>query len=357
MLKQFTKRLAGRLPQNPLRNLSRKSPRNICAVLALLVLLVSSCSDNVPAISANSNTIYPALSSEQVLSIRDSINAVLAQSDATNDGVMLDARLSGPELAIRRAQLVAKAGGVQDVNMQIPTTSKQIIITNSQFWARGVFIITDVTQDRQSERLLVLNQTSSHEDYKLWSVVRLFANVELPKFDVATIGSSAVDLNDLETQVSPLVAFNRYADLLQNSDASEFVANFSTPDELRKQIGDAYAVSAGQLANVGGSQTQTFAVQPDTIRALRTVDGGALAVGAIKSTWTRAAGGGIFATPASDAERALFSGQSASPSITADYLTVVAIYIPAKDAEKPNVPLAAKVVGAERYPVSVRSGG
>ncbi|MDR2508547.1 MAG: hypothetical protein LBC50_00220 [Candidatus Ancillula sp.] len=331
--------------------------KKIVTVFALLALFLSSCSDNVPVIDSNSVKMYPVLSSEQVISIRDSINSLLAQSDASNDGVILDARLDGPELAIRRAQLVAKAAGVQDVNMQIPITSKQIAITNGQFWPRCNFIITDITQDRQSERLLVLNQKTVHDNYKLWSVVRLFANIDLPKFDVATIGSAPVDVSDEELVASPQNVFNRYADVLQNGDASEFVSNFNTADELRKQVVDAYQISAGQLSGIGGSQSQAFTADPKSIRALRTVNGGALAVGSISSTWVRAAGGGIYATPASDAERALFGSQQATTSITAEYLTVVAIYIPPKSTDGTEDVLSVRVVGAERYPVAVRPGG
>jgi hypothetical protein len=250
---------------------------------------------------------------------------------------------------LRTAQLLIKSvTGLTDSNLQIPDTAKQVIITNSLTWPRDTFVITNTTQDMQTERLLVLDQNSPREDYKLWGIVRLFTDIDLPSFEVSNIGSASIVPDDITVPFSPENALAAYASVLQQGAQSPYASNFGD-DPLRREIQTAVGGAAAELGQLAGAQSQTFSPRKDRIRALRSYEGGALIVGQIDSAWTRSTGNGANATAASDAEKAIFGSQTATTSLTATYINIVAIYVPPK-----NAGTTMQVVGAERYPVSVR---
>jgi hypothetical protein len=100
-----------------------------------------------------------------------------------------------------------------------------------------------------------------------------------------------------------------------------------------------------------GSQSQTFKPDISNIQGIRTSDGGALIMGQIDSFWKRTAGSGRISKPASDEEEALFGNSTATQSILAHYVNVIAIYIPVKDSTNQSI----EVIGAERMPIEVKA--
>ncbi|MDR1448268.1 MAG: hypothetical protein LBI63_04865 [Candidatus Ancillula sp.] len=318
--------------------------------LVILVLFLAGCTEPLPKVSTYLNSTSPALTTNQEERIRSKILEVISSADASGDVSALPSRVTGPALDLRNIQMLIKhTTGITDPNLQIPDTAEQVIITNSLNWPRDVFVITNTTQDLQTERLLVIDQNSAREDYKLWGLVRLFTGVSLPSFEVANIGSGYIAPDDVTLSLSPESALEAYSSVLQGDGSSEYAKNFMD-DPLRQEIHMATAGAASELGQLAGSQAQTFTARKDRVRAIRSAEGGALLVGQIDSSWTRNAGNGASATAASDAEKAILGSTRPTSSITVNYINIVAIYIPPKTSGK-----LMQVVGAERYPVIARS--
>ena len=144
--------------------------------------------------------------------------------------------MSGPELEIRRSELaVAQKTGNLDPKTDIPDAITQTIIPTDSGWPRSVFTITTTTQDQQSKRLLVFDQESARQNYKLWGVARLFQGVQMPKFTVPQIGAQMGTDNDDNLKMTPKDAVKRYADVLQNGDKSQYAGDFDN-DYLRQEL-------------------------------------------------------------------------------------------------------------------------
>ncbi|MDR2082841.1 MAG: hypothetical protein LBP35_04415 [Candidatus Ancillula trichonymphae] len=318
--------------------------------ITILVLFLAGCTEPVPKVVTYLNSTSPALTVNQEARIRSKILEVVQNADTSGDTSALSTRVTGPALDLRNIQLLIKrATGKVDPNLQIPDTAEQVIITNNLTWPRDVFVITNTTQDQQTERLLVIDQNSVREDYKLWGLVRLFTGVSLPSFEVANIGSGYIAPDDITLSFSPEKALQAYSSLLQSGAAPDDTQNFAD-DPLHQEIRTATASAASELGQLAGSQTQTFIARKDRVRAIRSAEGGALLVGQIDSAWTRNTGNGACATAASDAERAILGSRIPTSSITVNYINIVAIYIPPKTSG-----VQMKVVGAERYPVVART--
>lgn len=326
--------------------------KTAAAVLCIGTLAgLSSCEGTLPKPSAPVNARQtPDLTQAQEQRTRQRILSALDKANESRDVEGLDAILSGPALQIRTSELsIAKATVSLDPKTTIPEEITQTVIPTDAGWPRSLYAITTTTQDQQSKRLLVLRQDSARGNYKLWAVARLFQGAQLPKFAVPDHGAQMGDVADSGLVATPQQAVDRYADLLQNGDASKYAADFED-DYFRQELTQlAQTVQEGMERN-HGSQQQSFAAVKDGLVVMRSSDGGDLVVAQIGSQWTRQAGEGRESQPASDAERALFAGGSATSTMRVTYVNVVALYIPPADSGGRIV-----AVGAERQPVKVEA--
>nr|WP_223848223.1 hypothetical protein [Bifidobacterium tissieri] len=312
---------------------------------------LAACSETVPKVTATTSaTDAPVLTEAQEENLRGKILDVLKKADDAKDANALSERVEGPELEVRSSQLtIAQATGNLDPHATIPDKISQTVIPTDSSWPRSVFTITTTTDDQQSQRLLVFNQDSARSNYKLWGLVRLFQGAQLPAFEVPKLGSKMGDADDSGLVSTPADAVAHYADVLQNGGNSKYAGDFND-DQLRNDLASLTAtVQKGIEANAG-TQSQTFTVQPDQIKIMRAARGGDLVVAQINSEWTRTAGEGRESLPASDAEKALFGGGTATSSMKVTYVNVVALFIPTSDSGE-----KIQAVGAERQPIKVEA--
>ena len=342
--------------------MSMNKPMNrvgAAAALALFLALLpglSGCEGQVPQTrqteTQSTATAAPApnLTAAQEARIRKSIGTVLDQANASKDPAGLAQRVSGPQLEIRTSELtIAKATGQLDPKTTIPATIAQTVIPGDPGWPRSVFSITTTTQDQQSKRLLILDQESAHENYKLWGVARLFQGAQLPKFPVDTIGARMGQGDDQGLKATPVEAVSRYADLLQNPQSSKYAEEFAQ-DDFRTSLGTLTQVVQQGIEANKGSQSQTFTPAQGQLRVMHSSDGGDLVVARIDSVWTRQAGEGRESSPASDAEKALFGQGKPTSTMKVTYVNVIALYVPSADSHEPI-----RAVGAEREPIKVEA--
>lgn len=322
---------------------------SICMTMGL-----AACDGQVPqptsSVNASASVDAPDLTAEQEKKIRESIIQTLEDANSSKDTSGLSQRVSGPQLAVRSSELsIAQATGKLDAKTSIPREIAQTVIPGDTGWPRSVFAITTTTEDQQSKRLLVMEQASAHENYKLWGVARLFEGAQLPKFPVPTIGAQMGQANDKGLKATPSEAVEHYADLLQNGKNSKYAKDFNS-DYLRDSIDKLTQIVQQGIDNNKGEQNQVFTPEAGQIRVMRSSDGGDLVVAQINSVWTRKAGEGRESLPASDAERALFGNGKATSTMKVTYVNVVAMYVPAASSSEKIT-----AVGAERQPIKVEA--
>ena len=174
-------------------NTRRKAVSLGAAGLALcMCVTLGACEGQLPepVQATASASASPNLTTEQEKAIRKQLLEAIEQCNNAKSADGLDRAMSGPELEIRRSELaVAQKTGNLDPKTDIPDAITQTIIPTDSGWPRSVFTITTTTQDQQSKRLLVFDQESARQNYKLWGVARLFQGVQMPKFTVPQIGA------------------------------------------------------------------------------------------------------------------------------------------------------------------------
>ena len=316
---------------------------------------VAACSEPLPTVqtrmgqlTSNTQNVETAVTEDQEKTIRSRILEVVNEATANHDASKLASRVTGPELDVRTSEIAVytATGNASDIT-ELPADASQVNLPITTTWPRSIFTFTTTTSDQQSQRLLVMTQDSPHSNYKLWGVCPLFQNASMPAFSVD--GSQLGEADDDGLVATPKDALAQYADVLQNRDSSQYAAQFED-DQLRdsvKSVADKIQATFNS-SGVTFSQEEVFSPDDAQIEVMRTADGGDLVVGRINSVWTRRLDSNRQALPASDAERALFGGATATSTIQVTYVNTVALYVPPADSGQ-----QIRAVGAQRQPIQV----
>lgn len=312
------------------------------AVSLVVALGLAACANPVPEPVPDAVPAVPppALTVAQSTSVLEEIGTVLAAGDAALDPAGLEARLTGPALAIRTAEYTrAQATGGQRPPVTLPMTAQTTIVPDTDTWPRTQMVVTEQPDDLQAPLLLVMQQASPREPYRLWGWSRLGPSVEMPATATPEEGSEQVAADDTSLLLTPTEALAQYADVLTNGDGSAAAPRFPA-DFFRTAITEARSQTAASLQAVA-TVAETVAPEADSVTALRTADGGAIVVGQLTTVTTvTLSQGSITLNDPFDA--ALAGKDSVSSNLVRTWTDVVAMYVPPAGGAEQVTVLAAE---------------
>lgn len=329
----------------------RKWAAATAAVVA--VSFLAACTPDLPTVNVDDEVAQapgPVLHEDQSLQVSGEIGQVLAEADKAMDPAALESRITGPALAIRKAEYqIAKFQKKPETMTELPTKLQSVFMTTTETWPRTFFAVTERPESLEAERFVVMNQEDARADYKLWAWFTLFPGVTVPVFPAADSGTPDLSAVDESLILSPKDALEQYADVLKTGDKSKFKDVFHTEgDSFIKEIADRRKTLEDAAKVAKGTYTETFAVGED-IKTLRTLDGGAVIVGTITTSGTLKGEKGAIITP-SEIEKA-FLPKDAKPNnaLTVQRTAIVGIYVPAKgeDAKPAAIGRTIRTTGAE----------
>ncbi|MEV7974307.1 hypothetical protein [Cellulomonas sp. NPDC089187] len=281
----------------------------------------------------------PVLDATQSAAVLGKVGEVLADSDAALDPSGLDARLTGPALAIRGAEYTrAQATNGERTPVAIPTQAQTTITPDTTAWPRTQMVVTEQPADLQAPLLLVLVQENPRADYELWGWARLGEGVQMPATADPEIGSPELAADDDSLLLSPQDTVAQFADVLTNGDASAYAGTFGA-SFFRTAIEGARAQTVAGLQAVA-SVTETVAAEPGAM-ALGTADGGAIVVGQMTTVTTATLSQGSI-TLNDPLDAALAGRDSVSQNLVRTWTDVVAFYVPPAGSDSGVQVLAAE---------------
>lgn len=229
------------------------------AALACVALVVplTACEGRLPTPAADTSTkVAPDLTETQEKKIRLKILKTIDEADQAKNPDGYAAVMGGPQLDIRISQTtINQRGGGMSQYATIPKDIAQTVIPTDDGWPRSVFTITTTTEDQQSKRLLVFDQESAQQNYKLMAMARLFEGAKLPKFEIPTLGSQMGTAKDEKLVATPADALTQYADVLQNGSKSQYASKFAD-DLLRQELANTTAKVQEGMQRNNGTQEQ-----------------------------------------------------------------------------------------------------
>lgn len=319
-----------------------------CALAVTGLLILAGCAEPLPQPDPEPAPVMapPVIDSVQEEAILTDIGKVLDDAESELDASALSKRLSGPALEIRKSEIaVAKTSKSNDYITAIPTELEGVVVPTTLEWPRSTFAVS-VQPELQTQRLLVLQQSSARAKYKLWGWVKLFPEVELKSFATSTTGSPELAPDAPGLLMTPEESIENYADLLNKGKKSDFADDFES-DPFREAISKNNKLQNEALEAADGKQTLEFTPVESAVYALNSVEGGALVVGELSAVEDRVAEEGAILAPSTPVEKALTKKLEITNSMTIGYTTIVAIYVPPSGSSE-----SATVVGVDHVATS-----
>lgn len=313
---------------------------------ATLALTLAACAEPLPEPTPEPEPASPeaALDVAQVERVLADVRAVLDAADEAQDATLLEPRVVGPALTVRKAEYVLADDGTTEGITPIPTQVQTVVVPATVEWPRVVMAVTEPPEDLRPPLLVTLVQESPRDQFKLWSWVRLFAGVQMPATLQPEIGSEPVAVDDDALVLPPGEVLPAYVDLLAKGDESAFAAQFPA-DPLRTGIVETKA-AYGQLVEGKGALSETYEVVQGEPLAIRTADGGALVVGAFVTTTVITLSDSTLTL--GDETASLLGATTVKQNLAIAYMSTVAFHVPPA-AEGARV----GVLGAEHVPIAV----
>ncbi|MEE6280628.1 hypothetical protein [Georgenia sunbinii] len=319
---------------------TRRRAVRMVATAATAAVMLAGCGSDVPQPEPEpaATAPVPVLDDDRIERILDDVQTVVAEGDEALDAELLESRVSGPALDMRRAeyQLAAASDG-ERAPTPLTTDSQVEVVAATDEWPRSLFVVSHIPQDANLPLLLVLTQQSPRDQYKLWFWSPLLPGAQTPTTARPEAGSPPLAPDAEGLRRTPAEAVSAYADLLGDPGTSSDFADDPFRAGYREMID---ALSA--TVEVAGEVTERYAVRDGSVAAMTTDDGGALVVGVIDAglTISRTVDG---STLEAGGDIALLMGDGAriAGSATADYLVPVALVVPPAGSPDPITVLGA----------------
>ena len=181
----------------------------------------------------------PVVLEGQLKRILESVSNAVTDADAQSKKNLLGDRVIGPARDMREAYYVLRSRS-RSVGALPPIVATPLTFSlpaASDTWPRSIMAVTDEKGDAALPQLLVLQQDSPRENYKLWYNVRLMPGSEIPAVATSDIGAIPVEANSLFLKLSPSLIPAAYGDLINKGPNSLNAGLFDVDaDEFYKQV-------------------------------------------------------------------------------------------------------------------------
>lgn len=342
------------MPLSEARSLVARRAVSCLAGAGAAALLLSACAVEPPTPAPEAPVVAAVVSTAQERKILDRVSEVVTETARAGDADSLTARLSGPALAMRQAELaIAEARGDGEALTDLTMDPQQLVLPSEQGWPRSSFAVTMLRAGGATPVLAAFEQASARDQYKLWAYVQLVSGVTMPQFPEAELGSTAVPSDDTSLVVAPRAVAEQYASVLTEGDRSRYADSFAADDYLRESLSRSGRAQVAEIENKDGEGSFEVVFEPtdDPVKAVRTVDGGAMALVALRGQETLRAEEGWKLVPESPSAKALWGDAPGTDVMQITYRYTAALYVPPAGSAN-----QISLLGFHRVPYAVSNG-
>ena len=295
-------------------------------------------------------TIPPVVNITQVRKILRELQEVVAEADQSGDSSLLEARVAGPALLFRQAHylLMTKSPEIQPLP---PISGSAISITlpaSTNIWPRSFMIVTEGDGAGDLPQMLVMQQASPRDSYKLWYNIPLLPGSEVPEVAAPEVGAIPVATDSLFLKLPPNQLPTAFGDVIDNGEASQFYNLFDlTEDEYYKQISTSQKEQIEKLRRA--EITFTHELGDENVISLSTSDSGALVAVMMTDNYLIRPTRQNAAVTVSGNEKLLLGAEGSAKGVRTQYAGMLLFYVPAA-TDKGKITL----LGATQSLLSIR---
>ncbi|MBE1875931.1 hypothetical protein [Myceligenerans pegani] len=333
------------------RRIARRASAAAAPLLA--VGLLAGCAEELPVPEPEPAVVGAVVTEEQEKTIISRVAESVETATKGRKTGALEERMAGPALTVRTSQIeVARKIKSDEQVTNLPMSMQSVMLPSDPEWPRTSLAVSTQPKDLTAPVLYAFEQRSARSDYKLWAWARLLPGVTLPQFASTDTGTEEVAADDGESlTMSPARAVAAYADVLSEEDDSKFAKRIEDDDfrDLMRKQESAQKKADGWKKSEGKYSFSATADEDEGVQAMRTVDGGAIVLGAINSSQVIQLQDKAEAPPSDGfvTQKALFGDQDVTNVLRTKYLDVVALYVPPAGSDD-----KLRLVGFEHIAVS-----
>jgi hypothetical protein len=274
-------------------------------------------------------TIPPVVNITQVRKILRELQEVVAEADQSGDSSLLEARVAGPALLFRQAHylLMTKSPEIEPL---APISGSAISITlpaSTNSWPRSFMIVTEGDGSGELPQMLVMQQASPRESYKLWYNIPLLPGSVVPEVAAPEIGAIPIATDSLFLKVSPNQLPTTFGDVIDKGELSEFYNLFDlTEDEYYKQISTSQKEQIEKLRRA--EITFTHGLGDENVISLSTSDSGALVAVMMTDNYLIRPTRDNAAVTVSGNEKLLLGAEGSAKGVRTQYAGMLLFYVP-----------------------------
>jgi hypothetical protein len=292
---KYRRRIRPDVPRKGRRSSTR---RMMVAPVALISLsLLAGCSSSNPAkISDPAKPKYEqvnvVVTDNQLQRIVGEVASTVNLADQSRDEKALLTRVAGSALEIRKVQYLLQVKSkkipklqelvANPVTVALPMQLPEV----SQIWQpRTLMVVTKSDSTTRAPQLMVLQQNTPRENYKLWYLIDLLPTANFPKVAAQDTGALAVDQNNayLATTLKSLPF--KYGDTINKGLASKYSAEFDlASDKFYAALSESQTKQKADLKKANASIKFIHSLGNPNIIGMLTVESGGLVAIAMNDT-------------------------------------------------------------------------
>lgn len=359
---RYRRKVQQNVPVRGRRALGKSNRRRFMAapVAVVSLSLLAGCSSPTAEVEKPKyESVTVVVTEAQLQRIVADVATTVKDADAKRDDKTLVTRVAGSALQIRKVQYL-----LQSKSKKIPklpailanpiTVALPMELPDPAIgWQpRTLMVVTKSDSTTQAPQMLVLQQTSPRENYKLWYLIDLLPDENFPNVAAQAVGALPVAKED-SFLVTPLKSIPfKYGDTLNKGLESKYAPEFDlASDEFYAELSESQIQQKAEVEKVGSKIRFQHALGNQNILGLQTVERGGLIALTMNDTSiiTPKVQGAAVSVKALD-QKLLLGSLGSSTGLKIVYSNMLLFYVPESGSEE-----KIRLVGASQGLLSVRS--
>ncbi len=361
---KYRRRIRADVPRRGRRVSGRGNAKFVLApVMLITVGLLTGCTTSQSVAPTEEVTKYPVLqvviTDNQLQRIVGDLATTVKSADTARDANELQKRVTGPALEIRQVNYLLqgkskKIKALPDIVANPITVAlpMQIPAEETQWQPRTLMLVTKSPNSKIGPQLMVLQQVSPRENYKLWYLIDLLAGNAFPKVAAQETGALTVGADNafLATKLSSLPF--KYGNILNKGAESKFASSFNLSsdgfyearfaDQSKQEVALKKVKATIQFLHTLGN--------PNIIGMLTLKSGGLIAVSMTDTSIIKPTTRGSAVSVTETEQKILLNAPGSATGLKISYENMLLFYVPISGSNE-----RIRLLGASQGILSVKA--
>ena len=359
---RYRRKIQQNVPVRGRRAKGRSGKRRFLAAPTVIISLslLAGCSSPAAELEGPKYELVTVVVTEaQLQRIVADVATTVKDADASRDEKALVNRVAGSALQIRKIQYLLQSKS-RKIPKLPPIIANPITValpmelpTPGVAWQpRTLMVVTKSDSTTSAPQMLVLQQKTPRENYKLWYLIDLLPDKNFPNVAAQAIGALPVNKDDSFLVTSLTSIPFKYGDTLNKGTDSKYAVEFDlASDEFYAELSESQIQQKDEVEKVGSKIKFEHSLGNQNIIGLQTVERGGLIAITMNDTSTirPKANGAAVSVKALD-QKTLLGSLGSSTGLKIVYSNMLLFYVPESGSNE-----KIRLVGASQGLLSVRS--